>query len=143
MLYAAHQQVVQEDGQALGSRYHSCVVEKERYLWAVARYIEQNPVRAKMVERAVDYPYSSAKAHIGGTSDEILSGELFPEEQREDYAKFIRAGISEKELNGIRYHTRTGRPFGSEGFIKLVERLLERKLIFWQPGRPRRKQEIG
>jgi hypothetical protein len=63
--------------------------------------------------------------------------------QREDYAKFIRAGISEKELNGIRYHTRTGRPSGSEGSIKLAERLLERKLISRQPGRPRKKQETG
>jgi putative transposase len=25
------------------SRYHSCIVDKEKYLWAVARYIEQNP----------------------------------------------------------------------------------------------------
>src|SRR3990172_2992129 len=33
-------------GRVWESRYHSCVVDKEKYLWAVARYIEQNPVRA-------------------------------------------------------------------------------------------------
>jgi hypothetical protein len=31
------------------------VVEKEPYLWAVMRYIEQNPVRARLVKRAEDY----------------------------------------------------------------------------------------
>ena len=39
-------------GRLWESRYHSCVVDKEKYLWAVARYIEQNPVRAKIVKKA-------------------------------------------------------------------------------------------
>ncbi len=51
-------------GRLWESRYHSCIVDKERYLWAVARYIEQNPVRAKMVKRVEDYLYSSARARI-------------------------------------------------------------------------------
>ena len=53
-------------GRLWESRYHSCVVDKEKYLWAVARYIEQNPVRVKIVKKAEDYPYSSANAHIQG-----------------------------------------------------------------------------
>ncbi|MDO9289901.1 MAG: transposase, partial [Thermodesulfovibrionales bacterium] len=41
-------------GRLWESRYHSCIVDKESYLWAVARYIETNPVRARMVKKAED-----------------------------------------------------------------------------------------
>ena len=53
-------------------RYHSCIVHHEKYLWAVVRYVEQNPVRAGMVEKAEDYPYSSARAHVNGSKDAVL-----------------------------------------------------------------------
>jgi putative transposase len=128
-------------GRLWESRYHSCIVDKERYLWAVARYIEQNPLRAKMVKRIEEYPYSSARAHIVGTRDEVLGEELFQEGQRKDYIEFIRAGIPEEETNSIRYHTRTGRPFGSEEFTKKMERKLERKFMLMSPGRPKKNRK--
>jgi putative transposase len=124
-------------GRLWESRYHSCIVDKEKYLWAAARYIEQNPIRAKIVEKAEDFPYSSARAHIAGARDEALGEELFKEEQREDYIKFIRLNIPEKETNSIRYYTRTGRPFGSEEFIKKMEKKLDKRFILQRPGRPK------
>jgi hypothetical protein len=45
----------------------SFIVDHKRYLWAVARYIEQNLLRAGMVEKAKDYPYSSESAHVKGS----------------------------------------------------------------------------
>jgi putative transposase len=59
-------------GRLWESRYHLCIVDHDKYLWAVARYLEQNPVRAKMVERAEDYSYSSARAHVNGSEDAVL-----------------------------------------------------------------------
>lgn len=69
-------------GRLWESRYHSCIVDQEKYLWAVARYIEQNPVRAGMVEKAEDYPYSSALAHVKGCKDNILGEDLFTNDRR-------------------------------------------------------------
>ena len=126
-------------GRLWESRYHSCIIDEERYLWAAARYIEQNPVRAKIVKKAEDYQYSSAKAHINGERDDILGEELFEEGQRKEYIGLIRAGISGKEINSVRYSTKTGRPFGSEGFIKRMEKMFERKFVLRLPGRPRKK----
>src|SRR3989338_538169 len=40
-------------------RFHSSLVDKEEYLWAVCRYIERNPVRAKIVDRPSQYQWSS------------------------------------------------------------------------------------
>src|SRR3989338_6714126 len=59
----------QRTGRLWESRYHSCIVDKEKYLWAAARYIEQNPIRARIVKKAEDFPYSSAKAHLDGIRD--------------------------------------------------------------------------
>ena len=126
-------------GRLWESRYHSCIIDEERYLWAAARYLEQNPVRAKIVKKAEDYQYSSAKAHINGERDEVLGEELFEEGQRKGYIGLIRTGISGKEINNIRYSTKTGRPFGSEGFIKRMEKMFDRTFAIRSPGRPRKK----
>src|SRR3989338_3850199 len=96
-------------GRLWESRYHSSIVDKEKYLCAVARYIEQNPVRGEIVNKAEDYPYSSAKAHIHGVKDEILGEALFEGRQREDYIELMKASIKEEDdINSIRNYTRTG-----------------------------------
>jgi putative transposase len=48
-------------------------VQKERYLFACGRYIERNPVRAKIVSRAQDYRFGSAKFYCLGEQDGITT----------------------------------------------------------------------
>jgi len=55
-------------------------------LWYVVRYVELNPVRAGVVVRAEDYPYSSARAHVLGRDERgVLDlkawGRLFGDEK--------------------------------------------------------------
>ena len=50
------------------NRFFSCPLDDE-YLWRALRYIEQNPVRAGLVATAEDYPWSSARAHLGGIDE--------------------------------------------------------------------------
>ena len=114
-------------------------MDKDSYLWAVARYIETNPVRARMVKKAEDYAYSSALAHIIGKPDDLLNEELIAETQRKDYREFIRETSAEKDRDLIRYHTRTGKPLGDETFMKRMERKTGRDLALRPRGRPRKK----
>jgi putative transposase len=114
-------------------------VDQEKYLWAVARYVEQNPVRAKMVEKAEDYPYSSAPAHVNGSKDAVLGEELFSNDQREDYILLLRTDVPKKEIEHLRYVTKTGRPFGNEAFVIEMENKLERRLLKRPKGRPRKE----
>lgn len=127
-------------GRLWESRYYSCIVDKERYLWAIVKYIEQNPKRAKIITKEEDYVYSSAKAHIRGARDALLGEELFKEGQRKDYIELLRASTLEEHLTDIRYSTRTGRPFGSEDFIRKMERTLDRRFLLKPPGRPKKKK---
>jgi len=128
-------------GRLWESRYHSCVVDKDSYLWSVARYIETNPVRAGMVKKAEDYAYSSAQAHVIGKEDNILNEELIAETQRKEYRAFIREKGAEKDRDLIRYHTRTGKPLGDEAFMKRMEKRTGRDLALRPRGRPRKNRE--
>lgn len=126
-------------GRLWESRYHSCIVEEETYLWAVSRYIEQNPVRARMVKKAEAYAYSSAKAHLIGVKDGVLGEALFrSEKERKDYIQLLRQEMPEKEMNRLRSHTRSGKPLGGETFVKVVEKTLKRSLSSRPRGRPRK-----
>jgi len=52
------------DGQLFRGRYKSILVEEDRYLCQLVRYIHQNPVKAGLVRTPEDYPWSSHKAYV-------------------------------------------------------------------------------
>lgn len=51
-------------GHVWQGRFMSPIVSEDGHLLMVMRYIEQNPVRAKMVQRAEDYRWSSYKLNV-------------------------------------------------------------------------------
>ena len=53
-------------------RFQSCLVDSPAYVMACYRYVEENPVRAGMVARALDYPWSSHASNAGTALDESL-----------------------------------------------------------------------
>jgi len=128
-----------QSGRIWQNRFFSCVVENDQYLWTVARYIEQNPLKAGLVARAETYRWSSAKAHVTGAPDSLLGASSWLSLQEQSaYAKFSRTE-DEKTDTIIRKATRTGRPFGSESFISALELRLHQSLKPGKPGRPRIK----
>jgi len=140
LLYTQHvNRKYRRSGRLWQNRFFSSIVEKEPYLWAVMRYMEQNPVRAKLVRRAEDYEWSSARAHISGIKDDLLSDESrFNEKEMKSYREFLRGDA--EEINAtIRHATSTGRPLGSEGFVEKLERILKRDLFPKKGGRPKKK----
>ena len=59
-------------GHLFQSRYGSVVMDEE-HLMAAARYVALNPVRARLVERAEDWRWSSARAQLAGRDDEYVT----------------------------------------------------------------------
>lgn len=104
----------------------------EPYLFSAVRYIERNPVEAGMVNRAEDYPWSSAKAHVYRTSDALLSPS-FLAERIQDWAEYLRTP-DEKQTKRFDRHSKTGRPMGDEGFLHRLEQLTGRVLQKAKPG---------
>ncbi|GBE06349.1 transposase IS200 like protein [bacterium BMS3Abin10] len=128
-----------KSGRLWESRYYSCIVDKENYLWTVARYIEQNPKRSGLVGIEERYPYSSARAHIASIDDGILGEEIFGDEGRSEYIDFLHRPVRYEEVDKISYCTRSGVPFGNEAFVKAMGQSLGIDLVKRPRGRPGKK----
>jgi putative transposase len=120
-------------------RYHSTVVDGDRYLWAVSKYIESNPVRIKMVAKPENYPYSSAKAHLTGKPNPLLMDPLFDKGEMNEYKKFMKSEESKSTLEEIRKQTISGKPLGGAGFLEILTSRLGCSFSFRPRGRPRKK----
>ena len=107
-----------------------------------ARYIERNPVRAKMVKQPYLWPYSSAKIHCGIHQDDPLgTNQLFDyiEQKPKTWKEFIDKTDNSEEMKGIREKTRTGRPLGTNDFVERLEGQLKRVFKLRPKGSPKKK----
>jgi len=115
-------------GHLWANRYFSTVLD-ERHLWSAVRYVERNPVRAGLVRRAEDYPWSSAPAHCERRFDAILAPTRPFPGVMERWAEWLRDEHEDAgEIETLRRNSRTGRPTGSAGFVAGLEHELQRKL---------------
>jgi putative transposase len=121
-------------------RYYSAIVDGDSYLWTVSKYIENNPVRAGIVKKPEDYPYSSARAHILGNKDLILQEPLFDAGELDEYRRFVRLEQDKRTLEEIRKQTRSGKPLGNVGFLETLSEKIGYSLSFGPKGRPRKSE---
>jgi len=92
----------------------------ERHLIAAARYVPMNPVRARLVEKAADWRWSSARAHLAGKDDGVVT--VAPILDRiGDFAGLVEADEDEAAVMSIPRSRSTGRPVGAEDWIKSLE----------------------
>jgi len=117
-------------------RFKSGILSQE-HLYAAVRYIERNPVRAGIVKKAEDYPWSSAKAHIYKTQD-ILLLDNFMTEEITNWKDYLLDDSDDKKSSLFVGHVDTGRPLGDENFVKKLEGVVGRTLGRKQPG-PKKK----
>jgi len=128
-----------QSGRVWQNRFFSCVVGNEQYLWAVARYIERNPLKAGLADRPEAYRWSSARAHLTEADDAVLgSASWLTPTEKNTYSKFVLAE-DEKMDESIRKATSTGRPFGSEWFVEMLESQMQQALRPNKVGRPRKE----
>jgi len=113
----------------------------EAYTWAAIRYVERNPVRAKIVRKAERYPWSSAAAHCGQKEDSVLTKKRHwkkQKEQIEDWSAWLAEGDNTEQIKAMRNHIERGLPCGAAKFVKKLEQLVGRPLGYRLPGRPKK-----
>ena len=127
-------------------RFRSCLVDSEGYLLTAYRYIELNPVRAGMVERAEDYPWSSVRANLGVAGDPLVTPhaqfiamgtDLV--ERSSWYRAWLDQAVPPDDLDAFRTHAAQERAFGSTRFQAMVAATLNREVSVRRRGRPRRE----
>jgi putative transposase len=114
-------------------------------LLTVLRYIEANPLRAKMVERAGDYPWSSFGCHGRGESNDLLDPVVpyaalaaYPAVRQRRWSAYVHQIPEEAELAAIRRSNETGLPYGESGWVDRLCRRMKFNLTIRPRGRPRK-----
>lgn len=110
-------------GTLLEGRYRSCLVESAHYVLACYRYIECNPVRARMVDHAVGYLWSSYAVNSGMRSDplvaahpEFLALGLAPAARHAAYRALVEQEPDPAVVRAIREATNGDYPLASDPF---------------------------
>ncbi|HIA33218.1 MAG TPA: transposase [Candidatus Lambdaproteobacteria bacterium] len=124
-------------------RFRSCLVQPERYLLEVYRYIELNSVRKEFVNKPAEYVWSSYQINAQGKpsalckphSEYLKLGES-KAEMAEKYFASCEQSISEDLLEEIRDSTNKGLAFGDESFKIEVEKMTGRRVRSLKSGRP-------
>jgi len=122
-------------GYLFQGRFASCPLS-ERHFFVALKYVLRNPVRAGIVRHPSDWPWSSARWHLGIVDSDPLVEHHSLFEGIDDWDVFLSEETGDVEL--LRNHTRTGRPLGGPEFVALAERITSRDLVKRRPGRKRR-----
>jgi putative transposase len=109
-------------------RYKACLVDSEGYVLRCARYIDLNPVRARITDDARLYRWSSCAALCGLRHDALLSphaahvslGSTVPARGLA-YQGLLEEAIAEEELQAIRLYLQQQRAWGRDDFRAAVE----------------------
>ena len=124
--------VYRRSGTLWEGRFKASLVDAETYFLRCRRYIECNPVRAKMVLGPGEYPWSSYRTHAFGVPDRLLvAHEQYerlgstPEERQRAYRELFRTELDAKELAEIRDAVNCGWPLGSNRFKDEIELALQ------------------
>ncbi len=118
-------------------RYRATVVDSERYLLTLVRYIELNPVRVGMVAAPKDYPWSSHRRNLlgegGPNADWLSSHEEYSRlgrddaERQEAYQALFATAIDRGDLAAIRDCTHKSWALGGERFRDESEAIGKRR----------------
>lgn len=121
-------------------RFFSCGLDEEHF-WTAMIYVERNPVRAGLVGKAWDWPWSSAAGHCRG-GDEAGLLDVASWRKRiggQDWRKSLARLEDPRSVERLQLCTTRGRPLGSDSFVSKLERALGRRLRPLAHGRPRKK----
>ena len=131
-------------------RHKGSLVQSEAYLLNCMRYIELNPVRAKMVEKPEDYPWSSYMANAYAVENDLISPQgsyLDLSKIRQDrvlsYRALFEEPMSGRMLSDIRQAWQTGTPLGNDRFRQQIEEILKVRVGRTRRGRHSEKDTYG
>ena len=127
-------------GRLWQSRFYSCVLDPHHFLTALA-YADLNPARARMVDRAEDYAWSSASAHCGlpAVPEWLDLAALHERVTPVEWQERLRQPQSRGDLAALRRATQTEIPLGQPGFVEDLEAKFHVRLRPLPLGRPPKK----
>ena len=126
-------------GSLWDGRYKMSIVDSDEYFLKCCRYIELNPVKAKMVIRPADYRWSSYRENAGLSSSVIVDRHGFTnlcDVSFEGYQEYVAENTPSSEAEFISQRLESNRLTGGSRFVKEIELRTGIRLEYKRPGRP-------
>lgn len=134
-------------GHVWQGRFKSSLIDKENYFIWCGLYVELNPVRARLVSKPEDWPWSSYRFYAFGEKDNLIGELIDPdpyyldldenqENRQKKYINNVSEVMKERFLKDIRQNL-DGGIFGSLSFIKITKEKFKISSPK-SPGRPRK-----
>ncbi|WP_343622815.1 REP-associated tyrosine transposase [Roseateles puraquae] len=135
----------QRSGTLWEGRFRAGLIEGERHLLACMRYVELNPVRAGLCPQPQDWPWSSARHHLGLERLGVITEHPLywslgntPFDREHAWREFMDQGVPAHEQALFTAAALRGRPVASEAFLKPLEEAHPRVAQKRPRGRPRK-----
>ena len=132
-------------GALFEGRYRSSVVDADHYLLACMRYVEMNPVRARLCDRPADFPWSSHRHHVGLSLDPVVTDHPVywslgntPFERQAAYLRLFDHAPVQDETDRIRRCVQGGWLLAGRELTAQLERNAGRPPAARRAGRPRK-----
>lgn len=123
-------------GHVWQGRFKAFPIQQDEHYLAVLRYVERNPLRAKLVKRAEDWTWSSRRERFSGQPSELLHPG--PIRLPRNWKDLVNRPQTEVELAALRHSLHRGTPFGSDHWAKLTAKRLGLESTLRPRGRPKK-----
>lgn len=123
-------------GHVWQGRFKAFPIQQDEHYLAVLRYVERNPLRARLVKRAEDWTWSSLRERLSGQPSELLHSGPVPLPR--NWKDRVNRSQTEAELAALRQSLHRGTPYGSDQWTKLTARRLGLESTLRPRGRPKK-----
>jgi putative transposase len=127
-------------GHLYQGRFKSFPVQSGSHYLTVLRYVEQNPLRAGMVKRSVDWSWSSLAVRQGIDKEglRIIAG---PVVLPAKWDKLVDLLPNETDLRKLEVCMSRGRPFGNEAWVEKTVKEMDLGSTLRPRGRPKKADD--
>jgi putative transposase len=125
-------------GPVYQGRFKSFPVQTDEHFITVARYVERNALRAKLVDRGEEWRWSSLFQFKQNGAPGFNFLTQWPMERPQNWIEFVNAPDNASELDDLRSSAQRGRPFGNEDWVMIIAKRLGLESTMKSRGRPKR-----
>jgi putative transposase len=126
-------------GHVWQGRFKAFPIEQDEHLTSVLRYVERNPLRANLVERAEDWLWSSLNWRTKGKRPAMLA--KWPVACPRNWIEYVNTPQTEAELTALTHSIDRGTPFGDDRWKERVAKRLGLESSLRPRGRPKNPEK--
>ena len=125
-------------GHVYQGRFKSLPIEQDEHLLAVLRYVERNPLRARLVKNADEWCFGSLYRRLHGTREERSLFAESPVSLGRNWLAHVNCAQSAAEVVAIQQSVLRGCPYGSEAWQQATAKRMGLEFTLPPRGRPKK-----